>query len=89
MFDTTLWLFALASFPVNFIKLDEWMLALLIVNNLLPVLHKTDFTLDRAQFLYALLKNHRFDLASCIIDLIASIKLSKSKTFSLPFGECY
>ena len=36
--------------------------------------------------MYALLKNHRINLASCIIDLIASIKLSKSKKFALPYG---
>jgi hypothetical protein len=79
--------FALASLLVNSIKLPERMLALLIMSNSMPVLRRTDFTVDRAQFLYALLKNHRIDLASCIIDLIAFTKLSKSKKFALPYGS--
>jgi hypothetical protein len=74
---------------LNFIELHEQVLALLIISNLLPIIRKTDFTLDldRTQFLYALLKNYSIDLASKIIDLIASIKLSKLKKFSLPFGD--
>lgn len=86
MFGTTLWPFAFESFAVNSIKLPERMIALLIMNNLLPVLHKTNFTLDKAQFLDALLKNHCIDLESCIIDLITSIKLSKSQKLALPYG---
>jgi hypothetical protein len=82
-FGTSPWPFALACFLVHSIKLPKWMLALLIMSNLLRVLRRSNFTLDIAQFLYALLKNHRIDLASCIIDLIASIKLSKSKNSSL------
>jgi hypothetical protein len=79
LFGKTFWSFSLATFPVNSIRLPECMLALFIMNNLLHVLRKTDFTLDRAQFLYALPKNHRINLATCIIDLIASMKLSKPK----------
>jgi hypothetical protein len=78
--------FGTSCFLVHSIKLHKWMLALLIMSNLLHVLRRSNFTLDIAQFLYALLKNHRIDLGSCIVDLIASIKLSKSKNFALPYG---
>jgi hypothetical protein len=56
----------------------------MIMNNLLHVLRRTDFTYDCALFMHALMTSRKIDLCSCIIDLIASIY--EPKNLALAYG---
>jgi hypothetical protein len=53
------------------------------MSNLTPLVQHLAFLVDHAQLLYAQLRNHKVDLASIIIDSIASV--SNEKTLNLGF----
>ncbi|KAE8099836.1 hypothetical protein FH972_017785 [Carpinus fangiana] len=87
LFGLMPWPHSWKGFPVKSIKLPKRVLPLVIISNLMPLVQHSVLSVDRAQLLYALLKNHKVDLASIIIDNIASISYAKTLNLCLGYSR--
>ncbi|KAG6704280.1 hypothetical protein I3842_07G128400 [Carya illinoinensis] len=61
-------------------------LAKVVLTNLWPLSRHTELTVEKAQFIYALVKGVPINLLSHIVDVISKARSDKMDKESLPFG---
>jgi hypothetical protein len=60
------------------------LLAKIVLTNLWPIARHTELTIEKAQFMYAIVVNIPIDLATYFIDVIQKALCDKESSF--PFG---
>lgn len=86
LFGLVPWPSSWKAIPVKSIKFPERIRTLIIMSNLMPLIQHSTLSIDHAQLLYALLKNHNVDLALVIIEGIISISNANALNLALGYA---